>query len=69
MPGANVYTDLSLRLPSGWELKVLQGINSFVGEVVGDGVRLVYDYGRFSWNLEPSDDPDNSYGEERSCFS
>ena len=23
------------------------------------------DYGRFSWNLEPSDDPDNNYGEER----
>ena len=30
----------SLRLPPGWKLNELQGIDSYVGEVVGDGVRL-----------------------------
>ena len=51
----------SLRLPPGWELNELQGIDSYVGEVVGDGVRLTFDYGGYSWSLDPADDPDHSY--------
>ena len=33
----------SLQLPPGWQLKELQGIDSYVGEIIGDGVRLTYD--------------------------
>ena len=51
----------SLRLPPGWELNELQGIDSYVGEVIGDGVRLTFDYGGFSWNLELAADPPHRY--------
>ena len=27
-----------------------------MGEVVGDGVRLIFDYGLYSWPLNPGDD-------------
>ena len=40
-------------LPPGWQLKEMQGIDSYVGEVVGDGVRLEFDYGMHSLGLEP----------------
>ena len=45
----------SIKLPSEWELTELQGIDSLVGEVVADGVRLIYDYGDFTWDLDPAD--------------
>ena len=48
-------------LPPGWTLNELQGIDSYVGEVVGDGMRLVFDYGRFGWNLTPEDEPEHEY--------
>ena len=51
----------SLRLPPRWEFKELQGIDSYVGEVIGDGVRLTFDYGGFSWSLDPADDPAHTY--------
>ena len=51
----------SLRVPSGWELRERQGIDSYVGEVVGDGIRLTYDYGIHSWRLNPADDPEHIY--------
>jgi hypothetical protein len=47
----------SLRLPPGWELHELQGIDSYVGEIVGDDVRLIFDYGSYSDTLAPEDDP------------
>ena len=53
----------SLRLPPGWELNELQGIDSYVGEVVGGGVRLTFDYGGFSWTLDPADDPEHEFSE------
>ena len=31
------------------------------GEVVGDGVRLIFDYGGVSWTLDPADDPEHIY--------
>ncbi len=51
----------SLRLPPGWELNELQGVDSYVGELVGDGVWLTFDYGEFTSSLDPADAPDNAY--------
>ena len=48
-------------LPPGWTLKDLQGIDSCVGEITGDGVRLTFDYGRYGWNLNPEDEPEHEY--------
>ena len=50
------YPGFSLNLPPGWELNELQGIDSYVGEVVGDGVKLTFDYGMYSWALELRED-------------
>ena len=61
VPGWPSQLGFSLRLPPEWELSELQGIDSFVGEVTGDGMRLTFDYGGFSWNLDPADDPDHTY--------
>lgn len=38
----------SLLAPAGWEFRQLQGIDSFVGELAGDGVVLTLDFGRYS---------------------
>ena len=46
----------SLHLPPSWELYELQGIDSYVGEVVGQGVRLTFDYGLYSWSLKLHED-------------
>ena len=51
----------SLQLPPGWELNEFQGIDSYVGEVTGDGVRLTFDYGGFSWNLDLAANPPHRY--------
>ena len=47
----------SLRLPPGWQLNELQGIDSIVGEIVGEGVRLGFDFGWYSNSLADDDDP------------
>ncbi len=41
----------SLWLPSGWQLNELQGIDSIVGEIVGEGVWLGFDFGWYSSSL------------------
>ena len=51
----------ALLLPPGWALNELQGIDSYVGELTGDGVRLMFDYGSHSWDLSPEDDPEHEY--------
>ena len=51
----------SLRLPNGWELRETQPLDSYVGELVGDGVKLRFDYGRFSPSLDPASDPEHIY--------
>jgi hypothetical protein len=38
----------SILAPPGWEFHQLVGIDSFLGEFVGDGVTLRFDYGRYS---------------------
>jgi hypothetical protein len=41
----------SIQAPSGWELHQLTGVDSYVGEFVGDGVALTFDFGRSSSSL------------------
>jgi len=38
----------SISAPSGWEFHQLPGVDSYVGEFVGDGVSLRFDFGRYS---------------------
>ncbi len=52
MPG------FSLRLPPAWKVNELRGIDSYVGEVVGFGVRLIFDYGAYSPQLNYGNDPE-----------
>ena len=47
----------SLRLPQEWQLHELQGIDSYVGEIVWDGGRLNFDFGWYSSSLAGDDDP------------
>ena len=47
----------SLSLPQGWHLNELQGIDSYVGEIVWDGGRLNFDFGWYSSSLVDDDDP------------
>ena len=56
----------SLQLPTGWDLIILEGLGphpgKVVGEVVGDGARLEFDFGGPSWSRAPTDDRAHSYG-------
>ena len=61
VPGWPSQTGFSLRLPPGWELNEVRGGDSYVSELVGDGVRLTFDYGEFTSSLDPVDDPENAY--------
>jgi hypothetical protein len=47
----------SLFAPSGWEFHQLQGIDSYVGEFVGDGIVLNFDFGRYSNPLNEAQEP------------
>lgn len=47
----------SLHLPPGWQLNELQGIDSYVGEIVGGGARLTFDFGWYSNSLVDDEDP------------
>ena len=48
---------VSLHLPPGWQLNELQGVDSYVGEIIGDGARLEFDFGWYSSSLVEDDDP------------
>ena len=61
VPGGPSQVGFSLRLPPGWELGVTQGVALYEGEIMGDGVLLVFDFGGLSWSLSPSDDPEHTY--------
>ena len=56
----------SLQLPTGWDLIVLEGLGphpgKVVGEVVGDGARLEFDFGGRRRSLSPSSGPPLDYG-------
>ncbi len=47
----------SISAPPGWEFHKLQGIDSYVGEFVGDGVRLGFDFGAYSNPLDDAKSP------------
>lgn len=61
VPGWAGQAGFSLRIPPGWRVRETQGIDSYVGQVLGDGVRLGFDYGLHSWGLNPADDPEHDY--------
>ena len=61
IPGWASQPGFSLRVPPGWRVVQKQGIDSYVGEVLGDGLRLGFDYGSFMWSLDPDDDPEHDY--------
>ncbi len=51
---ANLFT---LSLPSNWKFNKLQGTDSYVGEFVGDGIKLSFDFGWYSSRLAEDGDP------------
>ena len=53
----STFGGFSLGLPPGWQLNQLQGIDSYVGEIVAEGVRLEFDFGWYSNPLADDDDP------------
>ena len=61
VPGWTNQPGFSLRVPPGWRVVQKQGIDSYVGDVLGDGMRLGFDYGSFMWSLDPDDDPEHDY--------
>ena len=54
---ANSFT---LSLPPGWKFNKLQGDDSYIGEFVGDGAKLSFDYGWYSNPLAEDNDPDHT---------
>ena len=53
---ANSFT---FSLPPGWKFNKLQGIDSYVGEFVGDGAKLSFDFGWYSNSLAEDNDPNH----------
>jgi len=47
----------SILAPPGWEFHQLTGVDSYVGEFVGDGVVLTFDFGRYSNPLKEEKKP------------
>src|SRR5689334_6614322 len=47
----------SILSPAGWAFHQLQGIDSYVGEFVGDGVVLTFDFGQYSSGYFKHDRP------------
>ena len=43
--------------PSGWEFHQLQGVDSYVGELAGEGAVLRFDFGRYSNPLKEEKKP------------
>jgi hypothetical protein len=52
--------DFTIYAPANWKFHKLQGIDSYVGEFVGDGVRLEFDYGLYS-NSIPAEATEPTY--------
>jgi hypothetical protein len=55
----------SIYAPAGWEFHPLQGIDSYVGDFVGDGARLEFDYGKYSNPLSDEKEPTYVVSEEK----
>lgn len=48
----------SILAPSRWEFHQLEGVDSFVGEFVGDDVTLRFDFGAYSNSLKQEKKPE-----------
>ena len=49
----------TLSLPPNWKFNKLQGIDSYVGEFVGDDAKLHFDFGWYSNSLAEDSDPNH----------
>lgn len=47
----------AISAPPGWKFRQLNGVDSFVGEFVGDDVVLTFDFGRYSTELRKARKP------------
>jgi hypothetical protein len=47
----------SILAPLGWKFRQLMGVDSYVGEFVGDGIALTFDFGRYSTELRKAKNP------------
>ncbi len=47
----------SILAPFGWKFHQLMGVDSYVGEFVGDGLALTFDFGRYSTELRKAKKP------------
>src|ERR1700756_633311 len=47
----------SILAPLGWKFHQLMGVDSYVGEFVGDGIALTFDFGRYSTELRKAKKP------------
>jgi len=54
----------SLYAPQGWKFHKKQGIDSYVGEIAGDGVILSFDFGQFSNSLSDAQEPSYAVAHE-----
>jgi hypothetical protein len=52
----------SISLPIDWKFNQLQGTDSYVGEFVGDGMKLTFDFGMYSNPLNDTTHTTTSYG-------
>jgi hypothetical protein len=51
--------------PATWKFRKMQGIDSYVGAFVGDGVQLEFDYGHYSNPLSDEKEPTYVLSEEK----
>lgn len=56
-----VSTGFSILLPPGMVYNRKQGIDSFVGEFAGDGIRISFDYGWYGGAPSPGDYPSGTF--------
>lgn len=47
----------SISAPPGWDFHQLAGVDSYVGEFLGDGVALLFDFGGYSRDLKEAKKP------------
>ncbi len=47
----------SILAPLGWKFRQLMGVDSYVGEFIGDGIALSFDFGRYSTELRKAKKP------------
>jgi len=48
----------SILAPPGWQFHQLEGVDSYVGEFVGDGITLTFDFGGYSNSLKKEKKPE-----------